>query len=484
MKKIMFSLALIVLFLSCKGEQELESTPITKREVKVWINEMEEKNFPVILVTDDDGMIYINKENFEKLVKNLPHFEYIESVGEIVVFSYGNSRVEVDFDRKCLNGENISDKIGTNYERLKEYYASRLRDKDYEILKKYFDYEANKNEEKKEIKLKSIKGQEVLVYDIFTNIGADVTKDSKKIKTLYINNPTFRRIYMSIKTNEYSFEILKKQIEALVKLDVVDEDKVLYLEKNREKFIKNFYKEINEFSGILDRGHFGVELAGRGKQEIYAMKVGETKISDRGNSIIKIIDKDTAYLKISTFTPNRYDNKSVFLFEEFEKSMDTVKKYKNLIVDVRNNYGGHVVSAMYLVSLLTNEEVYQYNKGIRGNRKLVLADLSIEEYDGNLVVLVNRGSISGGTMFPTIIKSNNLGVVIGEKTGGQTDPIIKKTLPNGIIISSSSLKFDTDENYNSIDKGMIPDILIDDIATKKDKDPILTRALNYLKEIS
>lgn len=484
MKKILYVILILNLFTACGSKLKLETSPVTERNVKLSIEDKEEKDYPIITITDDDGMIYIDKENFRKIVENLPDLEYVKSDEDKVVFNGEGYKVEVDFKEKKLKKEFLG--YESLYEELRkenlEESNESIRREDIEILIKYFEYEKNFVKEKEEIALNSLKEGEVLLYDILSTLELNMSKDSKKVKILSVSSSTFDGIYMSRKTNEYSFELLREDIYNLVKLGLVEEDKIKYLDKNREKFIENFYKEIYEFSSIMDRGHFEVARLEKLGNDVYAMKVGETKISDEGNSIIKIIDDETAYLKISTFSPNHYNDKSTFLFKEFEEDMEIVSGYKNLIIDVRNNFGGQVVSVMYLVSLLTNKEVYEYHKEIEENRKLLLTDLSPKKYDGNLVVLANRGSASGGTIFPAIIKTNHLGVVIGEKTEGQTDPIIIKNLPNGMTVTSSTLTLYTDENYNSIDGGMTPDILIEDAATIKDRDPILTRALEYLDE--
>ncbi len=480
-KKVLLFIICLFGFVFYKKASYFERNSVIKRDVKLYMVAKEEKDYPMISIADDDGMIYIDKENFEKVLRNLSFFEYIKSSEDKVVFKAKGYRVEVDFKEKKLKKkfmayENVYDEIEAFHKNIKERYKK--------VLKIFINDQMKLLKEKEEIDLKSLGDSQVLIYDIITTLDKTMTKDSKEIKKLCISPQVFDDIYMSKKTNEYSFEILKEEIENLVGLGLVDIRNIEYLDKNREKFINNFYEEISKFSYLLGRGHFKVVSLKKMNNNIYAMEIGETSISETGSSLIKIIDKNTAYLKIAEFSPAHSENKTFLLFEELEKSMDIVSKYKNLIIDVRNNNGGYAINMMYLISLLTNDRVYEYFKDLEGNKKVLSSDLSLKKYDGNIIVLVDKESVSGGTVFPSIIKNNNLGVVIGEKTGGQTDLIKLKKLPNGIKITSSQLKLYTDKDYNSLDYGMEPDILVDEIATIKNNDPILSKAMEYINSLN
>ncbi len=473
MKKILLFLIFLWLIISCGKKFKVESMPKIEREVKIWKEELEEEEYPTINVIDDDGMIYANRENLEKLLKNLVNFDYIDSDENKIVLENKEYRVEVNFKEKKLRKKFLG--YGKKIDKMKN-----LGEKNGIIYEKYFSYERKLFvREEEEFFLNNLEGKEILIYDLARALEMNFAKDSKKVKTIYIvGNSYSPGIFMSRKTNEYSFEIIREDVEKMIKLSLLKEEELFYLDGNKEKFIDNFYKEIKKFSLKVNRGHFGM-TKNLVDNKTYLANVGDLKHFDIGNSTLKILDDKIAYLKVRTFSENSYDRKFDNFFEEYEEIIDEVEKYKNLIIDVRNNSGGSLMYKVYFLSLLTNKDIYHYYKTLEGNKKVKVEDLSPREYKGNLIVLANKSSYSAATIFPSLVKSNKLGIVIGEKTGGQADPTMKKVLPNGIVVRDSTLVVMTNENFESIDNGMIPDILVEDVAIKGDRDPILTKAIEY-----
>lgn len=101
MKKILY-IIILILIISCGKELELESTPIVEKEVRVWVKDMDEKDFPKITITDDDGMIYIDKENFVKLVSIVENFDLIEAIGDKIKFRTSDYEMLIDFEEKNI----------------------------------------------------------------------------------------------------------------------------------------------------------------------------------------------------------------------------------------------------------------------------------------------------------------------------------------------------------------------------------------------
>jgi len=127
------------------------------------------------------------------------------------------------------------------------------------------------------------------------------------------------------------------------------------------------------------------------------------------------------------------------------------------------------------------ENVFKYFKTLDGNKKVQLPRFTDSLYKGNVILLVNKMSASASNIFANSFKVNKLGIIIGEKTYGLADGFVTTIIPNGMVMLESGLVLETDDKFQSIDKGVDPDILVEDVATTKDNDPILTKALDLCK---
>lgn len=163
----------------------------------------------------------------------------------------------------------------------------------------------------------------------------------------------------------------------------------------------------------------------------------------------RTLNDSTAYLGIKTFE----------LFtaqvEQIRTFLDTLKA-PNLIVDVRNNAGGHSVVLMNLLSCFTTEPMGRQKGGYgKVNKRgqfaslahslnyaadvdifpdyepgengfytrdtletcaVVLPDPQVH-YPGKVYVLTNGSSLSAATLFPAVLVRNRRGVSIGRETG-------------------------------------------------------------------
>ena len=90
-----------------------------------------------------------------------------------------------------------------------------------------------------------------------------------------------------------------------------------------------------------------------------------------------------------------------------------------LVLDLRNNGGGHLSEATSLTGLFIDRGPVVQLRDTNG-RIEVLPDPSPEKvYDGPLVVLVNRYSASASEIFAAAIQDYNRGIVVGQQTFGK-----------------------------------------------------------------
>jgi hypothetical protein len=171
-----------------------------------------------------------------------------------------------------------------------------------------------------------------------------------------------------------------------------------------------------------------------------------------------------AVLTLYTFSPS-----GGYSLNDFESFIDTFfeqcsqKKIENLILDVRNNGGGDPRVASHLFSYLEKKE-QPYFSATTPNYYTGLKDpipFARNHYDHALYVLMNGGSFSTSGHILALLKSQNVGVFIGEESGGSyacTDSSKDFVLTHTKIqFRSSTQKWEVAAEGLIPGRGIIPD---------------------------
>ncbi|MDR2134404.1 MAG: S41 family peptidase, partial [Treponema sp.] len=162
---------------------------------------------------------------------------------------------------------------------------------------------------------------------------------------------------------------------------------------------------------------------------------------------------ETGYLKLITFTPMTA-SRAGDAIAEFKS-----ENYRSLIVDLRNNYGGLLNSAVDVCSLFLDDGVVVSTKSripaenhVFNSRgpALVSADIPV-------IVLINRGSASASEIVAGALKDRGRAYLIGEKSYGKGS--VQQVYP----IDTAGFKITTARYYTpsdvNIDKiGIPPDM--------------------------
>ena len=124
---------------------------------------------------------------------------------------------------------------------------------------------------------------------------------------------------------------------------------------------------------------------------------------------------DTGYLKLLTFTPMTADRAREAI-NEFQAN-----NYRSLILDLRNNYGGLLNSAVEISNLfLDGGLVVRTRSRIRSeNRDFNAVRPTLVPADIPVIVLINRGSASASEIVAGALKDRGRAYLVGEKTFGK-----------------------------------------------------------------
>jgi carboxyl-terminal processing protease len=161
---------------------------------------------------------------------------------------------------------------------------------------------------------------------------------------------------------------------------------------------------------------------------------------------------DTGYLKLLTFTPMTAP-RARDAINEFK-----TKNYKSLILDLRNNYGGLLNSAVDVCSLFLDEGLV-----VRTRSRIPSENQDFNAKRGNLVpanmpviVLINKGSASASEIVAGALKDRGRAYLVGEKSFGKGS--VQQVYPlenSGFKITTAHYYTPSDVNINKI--GIPPD---------------------------
>lgn len=196
------------------------------------------------------------------------------------------------------------------------------------------------------------------------------------------------------------------------------------------------------------------------KLEDAAAKKKEIEIKRASrNYNIGVIELPTFYMDFEAYNKNRFDYKSSsrdvkkILRELDESNID------GLVLDLRGNGGGFLYEAYSLAKLFIGRGNVVQVMEANGSLQSLGHNLGQQNYDGPIVILVDKLSASASEILAGVIQDYDRGLVIGSQTFG------KGTVQRMIELSHGHLKF-TEQKYYRVsgestqNKGVEPDITI------------------------
>jgi len=203
----------------------------------------------------------------------------------------------------------------------------------------------------------------------------------------------------------------------------------------------------------------------------------------RGTIVVKSVkwnmrDDDIMLIEISHFNSDTED-----LFERAVSDVLT-KKPKGIILDLRNNPGGFLDTAIEVASEWVDEGVVVSEKKSddSGNDYLARGRARLAEY--RTVVLVNEGSASASEIVSGALKDYGKATIIGMRTFGKGSVQELAPLKDGSSLKVTVAKWLTPKGINISDEGIIPDEEIDltDEDYSADKDPQMDKAIEIITQ--
>lgn len=187
-------------------------------------------------------------------------------------------------------------------------------------------------------------------------------------------------------------------------------------------------------------------------------------------------DDGLLYLKLKAFNGD-----TMKLFDQLAKEVRS-RNPKGIVLDLRNNPGGLLTTALDVSSLWIENDVLVVEKFGNGSEKKYNASRNAPFKNIPTVILINQGSASGSEILAGAFQDYELGKLVGKKSFGKGSVQALKKLPDGSSIKITTAKWLTPKHRSISDEGIVPDVEVE--FTREDldaeRDPQLDKAIELL----
>ena len=182
-----------------------------------------------------------------------------------------------------------------------------------------------------------------------------------------------------------------------------------------------------------------------------SVEVSDISIDSIFSKVIAKDDKKIGYIRISIFAANTT--------EQFKNHLSKLEKegIDSLIIDLRDNSGGHLTTAEGIISLFldSTHPIYQINS--KGKiRKYYSKGKKDKEL--KVVLLVNGGSASASEVLTSALNEQLGSTIVGEKTYGKGSVQELQSLPSGGKYKLTTKTWLTSKGKTVDKKGIKPDV--------------------------
>ena len=175
-----------------------------------------------------------------------------------------------------------------------------------------------------------------------------------------------------------------------------------------------------------------------GSKDIKTFEVTRGEIPQKSISSTYMLDDNTGYIRIKNFGETTYPELLVALAKLSESG------FKNLIIDLRDNTGGYLQSAVQMANeFLPKNKLIVYTQGRKSPRKDYQSDGNGSYQKLPLVVLINEGSASAAEIFAGAMQDNDRATIIGRRSFGKGLVQQQIQFPDGSLIRLTVARYYT-----------------------------------------
>jgi len=168
---------------------------------------------------------------------------------------------------------------------------------------------------------------------------------------------------------------------------------------------------------------------------------------------VKELENGYFWVRLTRFSENTFSDLRKEIDEAMKKS-----ELKGIVLDMRNNPGGLVESAINIADMFLEEGVIMSMKGRDGNEEMEYkAQKQKDDIKAPLVVLVNAGSASASEIVAGALCDQERALIVGEKTFGKGSVQNVIPLPDGTGLKLTVALYYTPSGKSIQAEGIVPD---------------------------
>lgn len=200
----------------------------------------------------------------------------------------------------------------------------------------------------------------------------------------------------------------------------------------------------------LNNNAFTLEILRDGKYINISTKSDTIELKSATYKVLEQNNKKIGYINISIFANNTA--------KQFKEALSKLEdeKIEGLIVDVRDNPGGYLETAIEISDLLLNKDkvIYKTNDG---DKIEATYSKGKKDYDKKIVILINNGSASASELLTLSLKENLNAYTVGVTSYGKgTVQEVKKY--NNIQYKYTTKLWLSPSGKSINETGIIPDL--------------------------
>jgi carboxyl-terminal processing protease len=178
----------------------------------------------------------------------------------------------------------------------------------------------------------------------------------------------------------------------------------------------------------------------------------------------RLLDKSYAYLRISNFQTSTARD----LLDKIQDiQLEADSGVKGVVLDLRNNPGGILDSAVAVSDIFLGEGIIVYTEGRSEDSKIKYAAKSDDIIDGApMVVLVNGGSASASEIVAGALQDHKRAVVMGTQTFGKGSVQTVVPVAENTAIKLTTARYYTPHGRSIQAEGITPDIVLEDVSVE------------------
>lgn len=201
---------------------------------------------------------------------------------------------------------------------------------------------------------------------------------------------------------------------------------------------------------LLNNNVFTLEILRDGKYINISTKSDTIELKSATYKVLEQNNKKIGYINISIFANNTA--------KQFKEALSKLEdeKIEGLIVDVRDNPGGYLETAIEISDLLLNKDkvIYKTNDG---DKIEATYSKGKKDYDKKIVILINNGSASASELLTLSLKENLNAYTVGVTSYGKgTVQEVKKY--NNIQYKYTTKLWLSPSGKSINETGIIPDL--------------------------